>query len=205
MADNDGTMSRRDALKTSAKVAGVAAFATPVVMGVFSTRASAVNNCDPSVDSDAIDLLNGTPRKWNTNCSDNEKYGRYNAQRTTAELPGTGGEIAAINFGFTGTDNFPHECSFYTFDVPDGWECTATFVVGDANDTDGCPDGGLEDISTPGDCEPWTAAGTPSDFSPPPGANPVPYCKTPVENRSGGFCVSKAFLWLVEWSCCPPA
>jgi hypothetical protein len=199
-------ISRREALRTTAKVAGAAAFATPVVMGVFSSRVSAIPaGCDPSVDSDAIDLLQGQPRKWNINCSDNEKYGRYNAQRTEALLPGGAG-TAAINFGFTGTDNFPVECSFYVFDVPAGWDCSASFVVGDANDTDGCPDGGIEFDSVPGDCEIWPEGGsTPEDFVPPPGALPVPYCQTPSENPSGGFCEGKTFLWLVEWTCCPPA
>ena len=206
-----GAISRRDALKTSAKVAGVAAFATPIVMGVFSSRASAFAGCDPTLDSDAVDLLKGKPKKWNINCSSNEKYGRYNAQRTEALLPGPGGLKAVINFGQVGTDNFPVECSYYFFTVPTGWECSATFEIGDANDQLGCI-AGEERVSVPGDCTLWPGTDgdtTPGDSLPAPiGAIGLPYCAlpdvAPGQPVPTNYCVSGTFLWLVEWSCCPP-
>ena len=52
-----GGFNRREALKFSAKVAGVAAFATPVVVNAFSAPALAQteSTCDPATDSDAIE------------------------------------------------------------------------------------------------------------------------------------------------------
>lgn len=196
-------LSRRDALKRAGALVGTAAFATPIVVGVFSTQASA-QGCDPTIDSDAVDLLQGTPRKWNTNCQTADgPWGRYNAQKTTATIPGSGGLTAEIRFGFDGTDNYPVHCSFYQFVAPNGWTCSATFAVGDANSADGCVanswDG--EHYSVPGTCVIPGFNGEP-DFMPPANAFPVPYCKDlgPPANKD---CPSSQFLYLTEWSCCP--
>jgi hypothetical protein len=202
MADNDGTLSRRDALKTTAKVAGVAAFATPVVMGVFSGSARAQSACDPALDSDAIDLLQGQPKRWNINCDKQNTFaGRYNAQRTESEIPGSGGLTAVLNFGLLGVDNFPVECSFYTITAPAGWECSATFRVEQANGSQGCGAGATEATSVPGNC----TDGFPAfpDFSPPAGAGPLPYCFVP--GGTPNACDSSVKLALVEWVCCPTA
>ena len=79
-------LSRRDALKTSAKVAGVAAFATPTVVSMFSTRAAAVDQCNPATDSFVIPATNITNSvDWNQNCA-SSTLGRYNGQNFTAQL-----------------------------------------------------------------------------------------------------------------------
>jgi hypothetical protein len=211
MAGYTNQLSRREALKAAGVAAGAAAFASPVVVGVFSTQASAAG-CDPSIDSDALDLLNGTPKNWNTNCQTKSSagrpypWGRYNAQRTTATLPGSAGQ-ASIDFGNDGTDNYPVHCSFYTLSAPAGWLCSATFVTGDANSQDGCVPNGwtgpftseIGDCSIPQDGD--TTDGV--DFAPPPNSFPVPYCKDPDGNNS--CCPAGQFLWLTAWSCCPPS
>jgi hypothetical protein len=202
--NESGRMSRRAAIATGAKVAGAAAFATPVVMGVFSSAASAQvpERCDPSIDSDAIDILEGGDRRWNLNCEKQDSFaGRYNAQRTELAIPGTNEEVV-ISFGLGGVDNFAVECSFYTITAPDGYECTATFAVENANGTPGCTSAtAIEAESTPGDC----TEGFPSnpDFTPPPGALPLPYCYVP--GGTPNACDSGNKLVLESFFCCPPA
>ena len=121
-------ISRREAIKTTAKVAGVAAFATPTIVSVWSTPVLANHSLDclgdgspaetncGSTDSDAVDVqLSGTT-SWNTNCgSDNVgvPLGRYNSQRS--EFTDADDNIIAIlTFGEPGVDNFDVEVSYYT-------------------------------------------------------------------------------------------
>lgn len=201
---DNGKISRREALATGAKVAGAAAFATPVVMGVFSSAASAgldvPDRCNPDVDSDAIDVLQGSPRRWNINCEKQSSFaGRYNAQRTEVTIPGTT-ETVIISFGDAGVDNFPVECSYYTIDAPEGWDCEATFQVEAPNGVEGCVDG-TEATSDPGECHPDFQATNPS-FTPPPGALPLPYCYVP--GGTPNACDSSVKLALVSFFCCPP-
>ena len=186
-----------------AAAAGAAAFATPVVLGVYSTAASAQSStCDPALDSNAVDLLVGDLKRWNLNCDkQNTLAGRYNAQRTDAEISGTGGLTATIEFGLQGVDNLPVECSYYTIDAPAGWTCTARFGVEQANGQTGCSPGATEFLSVPGDCDDAESGEDYPDFTPPPDALPVPYCR--VVGGNPNECDSGLKLVLLEWTCCP--
>lgn len=195
-------LDRRTVLKKAALTAGAAAFATPIVAGVFSSRVQAgggINQCTPEGESDAVDILLGDPRSWNLNCDDLgglAPWGRYNAQRSEFEIPSTG-EPVVIIFGETGTDNFPVQCSYFQILEPDGWTCTATFTVGSANLNKDCGDiGGTSATSGDAGCSGFSGWDGVGHFK-------LPYCK---DNPSGGQdeeCPSNFFLHLVEFYCCP--
>ena len=73
MSDNDGptdssAISRREALKKAALAAGVVAWSTPVIAGVFSAPASAQTACSPAGDSDVVIGTITTGYDTNTNC-----------------------------------------------------------------------------------------------------------------------------------------
>ena len=203
MGEMDGSVTRREALKTTAKVAGVAAFATPVVMGVFSAPALGVPfACDPAVNSRAIQLITGGGKRWNINCASlNTAQGRYNAQQTTFTLPGAAGAVT-LNFGMSGVDNFPVECSYYTITAPATYTCTAIFRTEQANGTLGCSPGATQKTSLPGICEaPATGFSPPGPSGNTTGALPLPYCDVP--NGAPNGCDSGVKLVLVSLACCP--
>ena len=183
-----GGFNRREALKFSAKVAGAAAFATPVVVSAFSAPALADGPtpvCDGSTDSLAIPGTITSGIKQNQNCGDDAvdpKYGRYNAQKGTFNVGNvTGGKVC---IGACDTvDNFDVESSWYTIVNPPGFECTAYWSLTE------CP-------KKPGSGTPKTSTvptGAPSD------ALPLPYCE-PADK-----CTDNAnnFLLLEKVWCCP--
>lgn len=208
---NDGALSRREALKLSAKVAGVAAFATPVVVGAFSAPALADHNnnqCDPGTDSDAIDIASAAGSKWNINCQIetdnvppssplNSPYGRYNSQRS--DFTSSIGQVSII-FGWPDkTDNFRTDQSWYTIVAPGGYVCSATWALslGGPNTTgDGC------------DNDPILWSNPPPETSDPAqktlsysavGARHLPYC---TWSNVGADKCNNQFLELVTLTCC---
>jgi hypothetical protein len=183
-----GAVSRRDALKLSAKVAGAAAFATPVVVGAFSSPAMANHGgiCTPGNDSDAETAVLGGGGRWNVNCANAGPLGRYNGQNGHFELAdGTEGDVV---IGYPGVDNFDVRCSFYTIDVP-GYVCSATFSL----DNCACP------VAQSVPCDPINCPGDPAC---PPNAQPLPYCNC-VGGCSGGANVASVKLILTSVNCCP--
>lgn len=187
MGELKSAISRREALKLSAKTAGVAAFATPVVVGAFSSPAMASHGgiCTPGIDSDAETAVLGSGGSYNVNCGTAGPLGRYNGQNGNFTLAdGTEGEVLV---GFPGVDNFDVRCSFYTIDVP-GFVCSATF------DLLRC------------DCEvlfssPCDETLCPTDPDCPANAQPLPYCA--CVDCSGGANVASVRLRLASVTCCP--
>ena len=149
---DNGKISRREAIKTTAKVAGVAAFATPAIVNMWSSTAMAAGGdtsaCDGSGvdtnnpcnvnDSDAVPVsLAGEDTNWNLNCQDvvvDGEWGRYNAQQTLYQyVDPVNGITVNLRFGQLGTDNFPVQYSFYTLEPvsDDGtsYDCTAIWSL----------------------------------------------------------------------------
>ena len=149
MDETNGAISRREALKTTAKAAGVAAFVAPVVVGVFSAQSVNAALCSAANDSDAVQAIVESGAEWNVNCGGNGvgPEGRYNGQDkgfTVLGLPGT------VQVGNSGNDNFDTSKSYYVVANPTGYNCTPSWsVVGCtspiANSTPilGHPDGAL--------------------------------------------------------------
>jgi hypothetical protein len=153
MAD---VVSRREALKVTAKVAGVTAFATPVVVGVFSSNASAVA-CGGPGESDAIPATVDANVKWNQNCGGNgSPLGRINGQNKNNFSFG-GGDYRVV-IADDGTDNTNADKTYYTVVNPAGYVCSATFII------ENCGSG------------PWPLSTNPGTW--PSAAQPVPYCPT---------------------------
>jgi hypothetical protein len=211
MGELSGAVSRREALKLSAKVAGVAAFASPVVVGAFSAPALADHDndeCDPGTDSDAIVIDSATGTKWNINCqieTDNEPassplnspYGRYNSQRSS--FSSTIGTVS-VTFGWPNTtDNFRTDQSWYTIEAPAGYECSARWALslGGPNTTgQGC----LAAKTFWSDPPPELAAGeSPSLFNSAADARHLPYC---TWSNVGSDKCNNQFLELVTLTCC---
>lgn len=189
-------ISRREALKLSAKAAGAAAFATPIVVGAFSAPALAAEapGCNPATDSDAVVIESATDERYNVNCKSGSRWGRYNSQRSDFSAPEIGpGKTVSVRFGLQGTDNFFVECSFYTIEAPTGCECTATWAMESANGTAGCNPGytQFQSVPAPG-CDP-------NQPDPPANALPLPYCK-PTNGTDG--CPSNQKLVLKSLVCC---
>lgn len=174
--ETNGAISRREALKTTAKAAGMAAFVAPVVVGVFSAPAvrAATCNCSVSTDSDAVPAtIDPAGITRNTNCGNGDgPNGAYNAQNISFNFgPAQGG---SIQIGLDGVDNFGTEVSFYTIASPAGWCCEAEWII-------------------EGQCSGAVATSVPA-VGAPAGAQPLPYC---VGDCSG------VKLTLTSVTCCP--
>lgn len=200
--ESSSGMDRRSVLKRGALIAGVAAFAQPVVAGVFSSPAAAdyipPDRCNPALDSDAIDVLGGGDERWNLNCDANSKYGRYNAQRSQYTIPGTNLQVSIVFGQANTTDNLPVECSYYTIVKPAGYDCQAEWALQDGSKNAVCNLPGDNVVqSVPGDC---IQVGTKpvADFTAPTGALPIPYCKPKSDSCPSGF-----KLVLLNLYCCP--
>jgi hypothetical protein len=130
--ETNGAISRREALKTTAKAAGVAAFVAPVVVGVFSAQSVSAAVCN-SNDSDAEPgIITSNTVTWNTNCGPQDgDFGRYNGQDKNFTIDAGAGSVFV---GGSGNDNFGTQNSFYTIDAPTGYTCTASFEL-DCNGT----------------------------------------------------------------------
>ena len=153
--ETNGAISRREALKTTAKAAGVAAFVAPVVVGVFSAQSVNAADCSIANDSDAVPATVTSGGTWNTNCGGQSgPSGRYNGQNANFTIVGGSG---SVQVGSGGVDNFDTNVSFYLITNPAGYTCTANWTVSDCT--------GATALSTP-------ALGAPS------GAVPLPYCTT---------------------------
>ena len=180
----------------TAKAAGAAAFATPIVVGAFSAPALGAQapSCDPNTDSDAVRIESATDERYNQNCASGFKYGRYNSQRSDFDAPEIGpGVTVHVRFGLAGTDNFAVECSFYTIEAPAGCECTAVWEMEQSNGTPGCQPGFTQAMSVPAPgCDP-------NQPPPPAGAMPLPYCR-PTNGTDG--CPSSQKLVLKSLVCC---
>lgn len=175
------SLSRREALKTTAKVAGVAAFATPTVVSMFSTRAAAADQCNPATDSYVIPATNLTNNvTWNQNCA-NETLGRYNGQNFTAKL--SNNDTVIVQIGTGGTDNNTVDCSYYTI-LSTKYKCTAKFALLN------CPDPNNQPST---DC---TGAW-------PPGAQPVPWCHSCPQDTAPSQGATGNKLLLISLNCCP--
>ncbi|MBA2282227.1 MAG: hypothetical protein H0W25_13505 [Acidimicrobiia bacterium] len=196
MDETSQAIGRREALKLSAKAAGAAAFATPIVVGAFSAPALAqAVVCDPATDSDAVRIPAALRERYNQNCGGTaSRYGRYNAQRSEISAPELGpGKTVILQFGRLGTDNFSVECSYYTIVAPTGCVCTVTWAMEQANGTAGCEPGFDQATSVP-------AAGCdPNQPAPPANALPLPYCK-PTSGADG--CPSSQKLVVTSLVCC---
>jgi hypothetical protein len=189
-------ISRREALKLSAKAAGAAAFATPIVVGAFSAPALAADppECNPATDSEAVPIQSvaDANKTFNVNCQGNSRWGRYNGQNSMFLAPELGpGQTITVTFGNNGIDNFDVECSFYTITAPANCNCTATWVLERANGTAGCATGFIEDLSNPG------VAPCPTNV--PANAKKLPYCRR-IDNSSN--CPSGQKIRLVGVVCC---
>lgn len=206
LAMESNTITRRDALRKAGLAAGAAAFATPTVVGVFSSRASAQRTlpCDPGLDSDAVVLTAFDVADWNQNCGgnantdpfpppgDEDAYGRYNGQDATSVLAVNGNQVT-VQIGEAGTDNEWVSISYYTItNVPAGWQCFADFRMENANGGVGCPSG-VETLSSPGNN---------TDPVVPFGALALPYCAD-TTNQGNADCPSSAKLVLLSVTCCP--
>ena len=163
MGESNGAVTRREALLTTAKVAGAAAFVAPVVIGVFSASSvsAAPVLCSAANDSDAVfGTIDSNTKKWNVNCGGNAANdpcavtGNYNGQNTTFTLgPGSG----TVQVGLGGVDNFCTSASYYVITNPAGYTCSATWAIENCN--------GAIGSSTPN-------LGAPST------AQSLPYCTT---------------------------
>lgn len=199
--DEDRAVSRREAIKLSAKAAGVAAFASPVVVGAFSAPALGQQSatCDPATDSDAVRITSASNEKWNINCQIDtvSPHGRYNSQRS--EFADTEIGNVDIVFGWLGTDNFPTHKSWYVIEAPAGYECSATWAIslgGPDTTGQGCTPA-TQFVSTP---PPTIGPGeTQSLENSAPGAQPLPYC---TWSGVGSDKCNNQFLELVTLDCC---
>ncbi len=156
MDETNGAISRREALKTTAKAAGVAAFVAPVVVGVFSAQSVNAALCSAANDSDAVFATVTSGGDWNTNCGGNGvgPTGRYNGQNANFTIIGGSG---SVQVGSGGVDNFDTNVSFYFINNPNGFTCVANWTISDCD--------GATALSVP-------ALGAPA------GALPLPYCTT---------------------------
>lgn len=195
MTEPSGTINRREAILKTAKAAGVAAFAAPVVTGVFAAPGIAnAAACNPSTDSDAVPITSAAGSEWNVNCADGGTWGRYNAQRSTFSL---GALQVVLTFGRASlTDNFLVEESWYSLTAAQGnipYTCAATWALQRANGTATCNDPG-EVIAT----------SVPNPATVPSGttALPLPYCQA-LDNQGDPSCPSGDKLVLVSLVCCP--
>ena len=176
MDETNGAISRREALKTTAKAAGVAAFVAPVVVGVFSAQSvnAGACTCSTSTDSDAVPatVANADVTR-NANCKNNDIFpnGRYVAQDISFSFLGGAG---SIGLGLAGNDQFGTELSFYTITSPANYCCQANWT--------------LDNCATPS-----PTASTPINGAPQ-GALGLPWCI--------GDC-SSVKLVLVSVTCCP--
>ena len=173
MGESNGAVTRREALLTTAKVAGAAAFVAPVVIGVFSASSvsAAPVLCSAANDSDAVFGTITGGKVWNTNCGGNcGDSGRYNGQNSSFTV-GVG--VGSVQVGSGGVDNFCASQSFYIVTNPAGYTCSATWQV------ENCT--GAVATATPG-------------LGAPVNAQPLPYCTT---NCNG------VKLNLVSVVCCP--
>lgn len=156
MDERAASISRREALKSTAKIAGVAAFAAPVVVGVFSAPSVRANHslCGPATDSDSVAATITSGGTWNTNCGDCSPSGRYNGQNSNFTIVGGSG---SVQVGSGGVDNFCTAVSFYVITNPAGFTCDATFSV---RQCDGAVVNSIPGLGAPA------------------GAIPLPYCTT---------------------------
>jgi hypothetical protein len=195
MGEKSSSISRRDALKLSAGVAGAAAFATPVVVGAFQAPAlggQPFPTCDPETDSDAVVIESATGNDWNINCESGSTWGRYNSQQSVF---GSSIGNVTIQFGELGVDNFDVEDSYYSIIAPAGYECVATWALKDSNGTSTC-DGVGETTNTSVPANP-TSGGRPT-FA-------LPYCKAKVQNgahQGEDTCDTNLRLEVVSLVCC---
>lgn len=190
MGDFDSTLSRREAIKLSAKVAGAAAFAAPVVVGAFSAPAlgQASPTCNPATDSDAVEITAAAGKDWNINCESGSTWGRYNSQQS--DFASSIGQVS-IMFGEGGVDNFNVEVSYYTIIAPPTWECAATWGLRDPNGSATCDGAGeTTHISVPAVA---TSGGRPT--------LPLPYCKA-KDHQGNDTCDSNLRLEIISLYCC---
>ena len=156
--DQPATLNRRNVLKGAAAV-GAAAFASPVIAGVFqATSVQAFFNCDPVANSRAIPATTISGQEWNSNSASGYPFGRYNGQNRNFTLPN--GATGFIRLGSTGVDNFDTRKSYYEI-VITGYDCTATFALDNCGTAN--LNNGLVCQSTPG-------------VAPGPGIGSLPYC-----------------------------
>lgn len=198
MGDIDKTISRREALKTTAKVAGAAAFAAPVIAGVFSAPAAhaVFSNCDPLTNSYAKKATNITGNEWNTNGAAGYPFGRYNGQNRNFNLQGLQG---TISLGGQGVDNFDVRTSYYYINLT-GYNCEATFRVencGPNNDQNGEVDYSQPSVSGIG------YGPLPFCSDEYPGAYPNSPAPPPVIPADQDYTDANAQLVLVSIYCCP--
>lgn len=124
-------ISRREALRTAAAVAGTAAFATPVVVGVFASPARAVGEgtiCNPDVESDTILATGYEGVDWNHNCNSGGPLGSWNGQDTNFTFVDGGvNQVGTVRVGAAGTDatDLQVQIAYYTIVSPTGFECSA--------------------------------------------------------------------------------
>lgn len=123
MDERTASISRREALKSTAKIAGVAAFAAPVVVGVFSAQAVSAVHCGPN-DSDSQLVTIGLDNFANTNCGGRcNDSGEYHSDTVTAAIPNS--SPAA-----TVTITVGEQCaqgSSFVISATQGYVCQATF------------------------------------------------------------------------------
>ena len=211
MSDTDesnqhpASVTRLEALRTTAKLAGAVAFLSPVVVGAFSGAAFASSaacdgysttdaNCN-ATDSDAVTITAAANREWNQNCGGSSVYGRYNAQRSEFTV---GSIVVTLTFGATNTDNFPVTEGWYTATGTGGgtnYSCTAYWKMKLASWTSAKgvdADPGCTDTATQCSVVPLGA---------PSGAKAVPYC-TAVK-QGNPECPAGVKLVLMKLVCCP--
>lgn len=126
-------MDRRSVLKRGALLAGVAAFAQPVVAGVFSSPAEATHlgPCSAATDSEAVTAVTISGQDWNSNSAAGYPFGRYNGQNRGFQLPD--GTQGVIRLGLPGVDNFDVRYTFYVVDIT-GYTCQVNFSLGKCGD-----------------------------------------------------------------------
>lgn len=175
MTESSGSLSRREALKATAKAAGVAAFAAPVVVGVFNSSASAQTViCSQTNDSDAVTAtVIPANYSWNHNSGGQTVEGRYNGQNKNFTLAGGTG---TVQVGATGTDNPDVTIAYYVIFPPAGLvSCTPTWQI----------------VGCTGPIATSSAALTATQ-------GPLPYCTTATDPGSPAV-----QLQLVSITCCP--
>ena len=123
MDERAASISRREALKSTAKIAGVAAFAAPVVVGVFSAQSVGASHCGPN-DSDSQLVTIGLDNFANTNCGNKcNDSGEYHSDFVTSTIPNSVGPA-------TVTITVAEQCaqgSAFVISATGGYVCQATF------------------------------------------------------------------------------
>lgn len=180
MDERAASISRREALKSTAKIAGVAAFAAPVVVGVFSAPSVSAAVCNPSLSSTAISTtVTADATKGSVNCGapcngngqNTHLGGTYNNNELVGTFTNSNGTVQGAVTVFQPSPGCANT-AYYLITLTAGassYQCEAVFVFENCGGT----------LTTPAS----SALGS-----------PVPYC--------AGDC-SSVKLVLSAVNCCP--